>query len=278
MQVGLSLLAALFYGAADFCGGFATKRTAVLTVTVVSQFAGLIVLLAALPFFPASNYPSDYLYGALGGVCGAAGIALLYHALSIGKMGVVSPVTAVLAAALPVAVTAISGARLAPLQLAGIGCALLAIVLISASFENGIREIRTPGLKEAAASGLLLGAFYLLLARAHPAAGLHNLLAARLASVAVLGLFALARGVDLRPGRSALPLIVLAGALDMSTNVLYVLATFHGALAIAAVLTSLYPASTVFLAAVLLRERLSRVQWLGVIFAFAGVVLIALRR
>src|SRR5215472_13953942 len=130
MQVAFSLIAALFYGAADFCGGFAAKKAPVLTVTVVSQFAGLIVLCAALPFFPGAFHRDDFLWGALAGLCGGAGIALLYHALSIGKMGVVSPVTAVVGAALPVAASAAFGQHLATLQLVGIGCALVAIVLI----------------------------------------------------------------------------------------------------------------------------------------------------
>ena len=278
MQLAFSLCAAILYGAADFCGGLATKRAAVLAVTVVSQFAGLLVLVAALPFFPGANHPLDYLWGTLAGLCGAGGIALLYHALSIGKMGVVSPITAVLAAALPVVVTAASGQRLAPLQLAGILCALIAIVVISASFEDGVREIRTAGVKEAVLSGLLLGLFYLFLAKAHADAGLHNLLAARVSSVAFLALLAAINRVSLRLERRSLPLVVAAGVLDMSANVLYVLATFNGSLAIAAVLTSLYPASTVGLAAVALRERLSRVQWFGVGFALAGVAVIALRR
>ena len=278
MQIGLSLLAALFYGAADFCGGYATKRAPVLVVTCVSQCAGLLLLLALLPFFPGKSVVSDYGWGALAGICGAAGIALLYHALSIGKMGVVSPVTAVLAAAVPVAVSALGGDRMTLSQALGIGCALVAIVLISASFENGVREIATRGLKEAAISGLLLGGFYVLLARAHPEAGLHNLLAARVSSVVIFALVMLLQRTPISTVRSSLTLVVLGGALDMAANVLYVLATFTGSLAIAAVLTSLYPASTVFLAGVVVRERLTRVQWSGVAFAFAGVVLIALRR
>ena len=278
MEVGLSLLAAFFYGAADFCGGFATKRTPVVTVTIVSQLTGLLVLAIVLPFFPGAALPGDYLFGALGGICGALGIALLYHALSIGKMGVVSPVTAVLAASVPVVVSSAFGQHLAAQQLAGIFFALIAIVLISMSFENGMREFSTRGLKEAAASGIALGAFFLFLAHTHRESGVHNLLAARIASVGFLALVGLTTRVDFRPQRASVPVIVLAGILDMSANVLYVLATFNGALAIAAVLTSLYPASTVFLARVVLRERLGVVQWFGVAFALVGVVLIAVRR
>lgn len=277
MEVGLSLLAACFYGAADFCGGFAAKRTPVAAVTVVSQLTGLVLLAILLPFFPGRVFASDYFWGALAGLCGGIGIALLYHALSIGKMGVVSPVTAVLAAAVPVIVSTALGQHLAVQQLIGIFFALVAIVLISLSFEDGVREFSTRGLKEAVASGIILGGFYIFLAHTHRESGVHNLLAARVASVAFLALFGIATRTDLRPKRAALPVILVSGTLDMAANVFYVLATFNGALAIAAVLTSLYPASTVFLARIVLRERLGTVQWFGVAFALVGVALIALR-
>ena len=276
VAVLLGLTAGLCYGAADFCGGLATKRTAMFAVVLIAQFAGLLLLLACLPFFPAHPQATDYLWGAAGGVCGAVGLALLYHALSIGKMGVVSPITAVLAAALPVGVGVIHGDHLAATQTAGIAIALVAIVLISLSFEdNGRREIATEGVKEAIASGILLGCFFLCLAQSHRSAGLHPLVAARIASMGFLFVLALVTRSDLRPRNGTLPLIVLSGTLDMSANALYVLATYHGYLAVAAVLTSLYPASTVFLARVILKERLQMSQKIGVTLALLGVGLIA---
>lgn len=278
MEVFLSLASATLYGAADFLGGLVAKRAAVVTVTVASQVAGLILLLALLPFLHAAPVASDYLWGAAAGVCGGIGIALLYHALSIGRMGVVSPITAVLAAAFPVIVSAVRGDHLNPSQWIGIGLAFVAIVLISMSAEpSGEREIGTAGVKEAIASGLVLGMFLLFLANTHPAAGLHNLLAARAASISVLIAIALVTRVPLIPKKSDIPMLALCGAIDMSANALYVLATMSGALSIAAVLTSLYPASTVFLARVVLKERLSMTQRVGVAFALGGVALIAWR-
>ncbi len=278
MEVGLSLLAAFFYGAADFCGGFAAKRTQVVAVAAISRGIGLVALAIVLPLLSVRVVPADFLWGGLAGLCGGIGIVLLYHALSIGKMGVVSPVTAVLAAATPVVVSIVLGQRLAPQQFTGILLALVAIVLISLSFEDGVREFSTRGLKEAAASGITLGGFYVSLAHTHPGSGMYGVFAASAASVVFLLLLGVATRTDFRPPRSALPLIVLSGTMDMAANVLYVLATFNGALAIAAVLTSLYPASTVFLARVVLRERLGVLQWFGVAFALVGVALIALRR
>jgi drug/metabolite transporter (DMT)-like permease len=247
-------------------------------VTICSQTIGCAALLLALPFLGGHAVPSDYLFGALGGICGGLGVMLLYHALSIGKMGVVSPITAVLAAALPLAVGLVRGEHLSVLQFVGIAAAFVAIGMISFSSEgDGTREFSTAGVKEAIGCGLILGGFYLFLSYTHPAAGLNNLLGARVGSIAVLLLTGgIARSAFI-PVRADLPLVAATGLLDMSANALFVLATFHGYLAIAVVLTSLYPASTVFLARVVLNERLQRMQKAGVGLALAGVVLISLR-
>lgn len=231
-----------------------------------------------LPFTPSHVVTSDYLFGALAGICGALAVTLFYHALAVGKMGIVSPITAVLAAALPLIFGMVRGDRLTVGQIVGLVLALGAIVMISLSFENaGTREIATAGVREAIVTGFLFGAFFILLSYTHPAAGLHNLLAARIASITLLLLAALITRTPLGPARGDWRLIVGAGVLDMSANILYVLATFWGYLSIAAVLTSLYPASTVLLARIVLNERLILTQKAGVALALAGVVLISLR-
>jgi drug/metabolite transporter (DMT)-like permease len=275
LAIVFGLLAAAFYGAADFCGGFATKRNGMFAVAIVSQASGLVLLLAVMPLIGGRFTHEALIYGLLGGGCGGLGIVLLYHALSIGKMGVVSPITAVLAASLPVIAGMARGDRLSAWQLAGIVLALAAVVLISLSTEpDGRFEFSTAGVREAVASGLLLGGFYIFLALAGKGTGLYPLLFARSGSVALLLLVAgvLRRGVV--PAAS-LPLVLFAGAIDMSANVLYVLSAYAGYLSIAAVLTSLYPASTVFLARFVLGERLANVQKIGVALALAGVALIA---
>ena len=277
MTIVLALFAALFYGAADFCGGLATKRASMWAVTVVSQSVGFAVLLAVLPFVPGHAGLTDYLWGAAAGACGCVGLALLYHALAIGKMGVVSPVTAAIAAAFPVVLGFFRGEHLDLFEIAGILLALLAVVMISSTHEpSGEREIKTRGVREAILSGCMLGGLYILLAKAGPHAGLYPLVAARIASIAILVAIALIGRQSLRPPRVVMPYVVVAGALDMSANALYLVATFHGYVSIAAVLTSLYPASTVILAWGVLRERLRLVQYAGMICALAGVVLIAL--
>jgi drug/metabolite transporter (DMT)-like permease len=272
----LGLLAAAFYGAADFCGGFATRRSGMLAVAVVSQAMGFLLLLAVLRFVPGNVTHAGVIYGLLGGACGGIGIALLYHALSVGKMGVVSPITAVLAAALPVIVGLARGDRLSAWQLLGIVVALIAVVLISLSTEpDGRFEFSTAGVREAIASGLALGGFYIFLALAGKGAGLYPLACARFGSIALLFIVALGLRRSIVPAKPTLPIVLFGGLIDMTANILYVLAAYAGYLSIAAVLTSLYPASTVFLARIILGERLSQLQKFGVGLALAGVALIA---
>lgn len=277
MNVLFALLAAGLYGAADFYGGLGTKRASMWAVTIASQGAGWLVLLAVVRLVPGSPVASDYWWGAAAGLVGCIGLALLYHALAIGKMGIVSPITAALGASFPVVAGVFRGERLSALEAAGIALALLAVVMISASHEeSGELELRTRGVKEAIVSGCFLGALYILLAKAGPHAGLYPLLTARLASMAMLTAIALGLRQSVVPAKASLPYVAAAGILDMSANVFYLLATFHGLVSIAAVLTSLYPASTVLLAWGVLRERLRPVQYAGMLCALAGVVLIGL--
>ncbi len=278
MSIAFGLLAAAFYGAADFCGGVAARRSALFGVTIFSQLAGLLVLLVILAFTRWHLTAGDLVVGALAGLCAGAGLALFYHALAIGRMGVVSPVTAVLASGVPVIASVVRGEHLHDAQWIGMLLALIAIVLISASFEegeSGKREIVTEGLREALVAGIIIGGFILFLSRASAGSGLAILLPARAASVLVLLLIALVARGSIRATAKTLPLIALCGVLDMSANAFFLLSARAGYVSIASVLTGLYPASTVFLALIVLRERLQLIQRWGVVLALAGVALIA---
>jgi drug/metabolite transporter (DMT)-like permease len=275
LAIVLGVFAGGMYGAADFLGGIATKRIAPVAVTAISQSVGLAVLLIAVPFFPAHPTGTQMLIGLFGGLFGGIGIALLYHALSIGKMGVVSPITAVIAAAFPVIFGIVRGDALKSFQLVGIGVALVAVVMISLSKEpSGEREIATSGVKEAIGSGIAIGVFFLVLGVAGRGAGLDGLLAARVGSILFLLALAAFTRTSLRPQGTLITLLAV-GVMDMIANVCFVIAAATGELAIAAVLTSLYPASTVFLARAVLNERLQTIQKIGVGLALIGVGLIA---
>lgn len=247
-----------------------------LAVTLIAQAAGLICLLVVVPFYGGHPQRSELLWSLAGGAFGGIGIALLYHALSIGKMGVVSPITAVIAAAFPVVVGIARGDALTWFQLLGIFVALIAVMLISLSKEeDGRREIGTAGVKEAIASGVAIGIFFLTLGIGQRGHGFDGLLAARIGSVACLALLALGGRTRIRLPRATAGIVVASGVIDMAANALYVVAAQTGDLAVASALTSLYPASTVFLARFVLRERLQRIQKVGVGLALIGVALIA---
>jgi len=276
LSYGLAVLSSVSYGAADFLGGLATKRGSTLfSVVVLSQLAGLILVLIALPFLPASAPTArDFLWGAAGGMAGGAGVGLLYRALAIGVMSVVAPVTAVCGVIVPVIVGVALGDRPTSLAILGVILAIAAIVLISQSGSVEAGRRATTGLLTAIGSGIFIGTFLVCLERTGPNAGLWPLVPARVVSVfcfMIAGLFA-RRG--LMPRREAMPVVIGGGLLDMLANILYLLAVRQGPLSIVATLASLYPASTVVLARVVLGERLGVVQQAGVACAAAAIVLI----
>ena len=275
MSYALAVFSAVSYGAADFLGGLATKRFATYSVLVFSQLTGLVLVLLALPFLPsATPTPSDFLWGAAGGLTGGIGVALLYRGLAIGVMSVVAPVTAVCAVLIPLAVGAALGERPAGLALVGVLLALLAIVLVSQTGLDAEGKRPTTGLSIAVLSGICIGVFLVCLQRTGPAAGLWPLVAARAVTVTFFSIVAVALGAAVRPRRESLALVIGGGGLDMVANILYLLAVRVGPLGIVATLASLYPASTVILARVVLHERLRPVQLSGVVCAAAAIVLI----
>jgi drug/metabolite transporter (DMT)-like permease len=281
VELVLGLGAAITYGAADFMGGLASKRAPVRAVVLVSQVvgSGLIVAAGALTRWGPAD-AAGLGWGGLAGLCGAAGVSALYFALSAGRMSVVAPVTAVVAAATPVLFGLAIGERPAAVSLVGVAVALSAVALVSTprsspSPELGERPRSPPGAVGAAA-GLAFGGFFVFLERAPHDSGLWPLAGARVASIVVVAAALVLSPTRLRPARDSLPAIAAAGLLDAAANVLYLLATRRGLLSLVAVLTSMYPASTVLLAHLVLGERLTRVRVAGLAAAAVGVALIAL--
>jgi drug/metabolite transporter (DMT)-like permease len=275
ISYALAVLSSITYGAADFLCGLAAKRSTTFSVVVVSQLAGLILMLLFLPFLPhASPTAIDIAWGVASGLAGGIGVGLLYRGLAIGVMSVVAPVTAVCAAIIPLVAGLVLGERPTALALVGVLLAMMAIVLVSQGgyIEEGNRA--TTGLGIAIASGIAIGIFLVFLQRTGPSAGLWPLIAARGVSVAFFSAAGLILRETLIPRRKSMPLVIGGGALDMIANILYLLAVRQGLLSIVATLTSLYPASTIILARVVLRERLRPLQQAGVACAVLAIVLI----
>jgi drug/metabolite transporter (DMT)-like permease len=279
----LALASAAVYGAGDFLGGLASRRAAALLVVGVSQFVGLAVAVVLALLLGGELTGADAAWAAVGGLTGAAGLGIFYRALADGSMSVVAPVTAVCAAGVPVLAGLVGGDVISTAAFVGLVLALPAVGLVAREPGAGARvDVRTVAV--ALAAGTLFGTFFVLLDRTSDGSGLWPIVVARLASslavaVLVVGVFVALRG---RPGRaaprlprSALPLVVAAGVADMSANVLFLLAVRQGQLSVVGLLSSLYPVSTVLLATLLLRERLSRLQLAGVGGCTLAVVLIA---
>jgi drug/metabolite transporter (DMT)-like permease len=273
--VGLGLLSAAVWGGGDFAGGIAAKRVNVFRAVALAQAVGLLSMLL-LAWLTGEPVPPgrDLAWGALAGITGTCGIASLYQGLAIGRMGIVAPVAAVVSAIIPVLV----GMRLegapAPLQLAGFVLAVASIWLIARP-DGQVDTHRGLGL------AILAGGCFGLFLVCGKQAGHHvvfwPMVAARMASVTLMSVLTVCSPPDRRPLRPALASMLVSGLFDAIGNALFIAATRHGRLDVASVLSSLYPASTVVLARVLLKERISRLQTAGIVGALIAVALISSR-
>ena len=277
MAVLLALCSAAAYGVGDFCGGLAARRTPTTTVVLWSHVLALGLLVGAAPWVGGTASAHDLVLGGLGGLAGAAGVGLLYQGLSIGPMSVVAPVTALLSAAVPVAAGVVQGERPSVGVVIGMAGALAAIVLVSAEGGGSLRPSDWRGLTFALGAGLGFGLFFVALSHTGHSSGLWPLLAARATSVTVGGGLVVARRISgsLPVGAEARRLTAGAGLLDITANLLFLLAVRQGLLSVVSVLAALYPVSTVVLARLVLKERFATLQRLGMLVAVPATILMA---
>jgi drug/metabolite transporter (DMT)-like permease len=275
VTVLLAALAALCYGTSDFLGGLAARRRDAVTVLLYSYPVGAVLMALLLPAFPGHVTGRTVLFGVGGGVAGMVGVVLLYRLLAIGPMNVVSPISAVLSAAVPVAFGVATGERPRAAAWAGIVLAGIAVVLVSrtsADSPNG--PLRASVVALACVAGVGFGSYFILLARAGSGTGLWPLLVSRVTSAALIPALALRRGRPAPIGGRLLALVLVSGALDALANLWFLLASRHGLLSLASVITSLYPAMTVVLAVGVLRERTGRLQLGGLALAAVSIALL----
>jgi drug/metabolite transporter (DMT)-like permease len=281
LNVALALLSGLVWGVCDFAGGKATQRAAVLPVVWLSKLVSLPLLAIYLIATYVPMTPIGLAWGAMAGVAGFVGLVLFYRALSAGAMAVVAPITGVTSAAIPVVVGLLSGERPSVARLIGIGCALLAIALVSISPQpSGQRQIVSSRLVAAAlGAGGGFALFFILLALAGDTAGgavgLWPIAGSQLSALIICGLLLLMTRPGPWPRRTALGFTVLAGPCDMTANALFLVASRGGDLSVVAPLAALYPVTTVILALIIDRERLQGVQIAGLAFAVTALVLVS---
>ena len=276
----LGLASAAAWGSADFGGGIGGRRAPLFGIVLFSQLAGcgLALGVAALrgePVPPAG----DLVVALAAGFAGAIGIVALYRGLAVGRMGVVAPISGVLAALVPVVAAIALQGMPGPTRLIGIGFALAAVVLVSRSAGSAMSGgSHASALRTDVALGLIagiaLGLFNLIASRLSPGLVFAPLVIVRATEAVLVGSVILATGRTWRLPRSVWPLVIVVGGLDMAGNGLFILAAQTGRLDVAAVLSSLYPVSTLVLAVVVLRERIAGAHALGVLAAIAAIILI----
>jgi len=292
-SVLLGLAGALVYGAADFFGGIAAKRISALKVTAIGAASGLVLLLLLLPLTGGTWSAEAVALGALSGISGALAISLLYACLAIGPMSILSPLTAVISAMVPLTAGVLRGERLPPLGYLALGLALLAVVLVGFVPDRGAVRPSAKALAMAVGAGSLIGVFLIVIDLTPSDSGVVPLIANRtvnatlmFTTIGVLALVASRRrradaAVVGPPAHVArwspgLRLAIAGGTLDATANVLILLGLRAGDLSIMAVLTAMYPAGTIILAAVLLKERITPTQGIGLALALTAAAMLAL--
>ena len=279
--VWLSLVAAATYGLSDFVGGSVSRRTSAWAVALTAQVGALVVVLVLAAATGGRPDGTDLAWGLLAGVGNGTGAAFLYRGLGSGRMGVVAPVSGVGAVALPVVVGLLLGERPGPLVWAGLVAAVPAIWLVTrepggTGGAEGAAAPTAAGLRDGALAGLGFGTLFVALSRVTPEAGFWPLALNQAVAVLVVLAVATALRASWVPPRACVPLGLTAGVLAAASTAVFLLATRTGYLAVTAVITSLYPAFTVVLAALALREPVHRVQGVGLGLCAVAVVLVAL--
>jgi drug/metabolite transporter (DMT)-like permease len=310
LSAALALIGAVVYGSADFLGGLAARRLRSIVVTAVAALSGFVALLLVQPLVGGVWTLADVAWGVLAGIVGVVAVALLYACLALGPMSILSPLTAVVSAIAPMLWgLLVKGDALAPIGYAGLAVAVVAVVLVGFIPGERIVRPNARGLAMAVGAGLAIGAFLIIIDQTSAGSGLVPLLTSRATStvitVVVVGILAVAavrRGAPARSvlnvagaqlgaapsghadlehattgprptattARQAWTLAIACGIADAAANALMLLALRTGDLAVVSALTALYPAGTILLAAIVLRERVAVVQWVGLGLALAA--------
>lgn len=276
MGPALALLSSLTWGVADFMGGIASRRRSVLQVLVIAYPVGAVVLTFVATFIvPGELSRETFLIGLIAGVIGAFAIGFLYVALKRGPMGIVSPITALMSATIPVLSGLVNGERLTPLAILGMVIAAIAVILVSQDV-NAHQKVALSTILISLTSGTLIGIYLTLIGLSDDNSGIWTATVARwFSSLLVLGAM-LIFVRQFSPSNYPWLLVIISGILDAGANGIFQIASQNGMLSIVAVLGSLYPATTAILARFILHEKLHKIQIAGVVLALAAAVTLTL--
>jgi drug/metabolite transporter (DMT)-like permease len=267
-----SLFGAFAYGVSDFIGGLAARKSSPWPVAFASSIGAALTAAVLTAFSSGTPSTAQLLWAAFAGVGGGVGTAFLYRGLSAGRIGVVAPVSAVCAAALPVLVFTLTGEHPPLLAWLGIAAAMPGIWMVS--LEEG-SWVAGPGIGDGAIAGLGFGVSFVGLGHVPQSAGWSPLIVMGAVSAATICAMALATRERVISRQPVVLWGLLGGVLATSAMVGFIFATSHGLVSIASVLVSLYPATTIILAITLLHERVHRIQQMGMALCAGAVALVA---
>jgi drug/metabolite transporter (DMT)-like permease len=280
MEIALGALVALAYGSGDFLGGISAKRLPTVTVLLVSQSFGLAAAVVLVVLLRDAPPPAHiFVLSAAAGVVAVMALGLLFRGLALGRMSIVAPLSAIGGGVLPVVWGLLRGERPSALALVGVGVALVAAAIVGGGAEHDPAAAISPRLEIAlgAGAGVGFGVVFILFAESSSGSGMWPVLIARCASVPVLAVAAVVLGHSPRMARADLAPVAGAGLCDVGANALVVLAVRRGLLSLVAPVASLYPATTVVLARLVLHERIGRQRAGGLALGLVGLALIATR-
>ena len=282
LTIVLGFATALVYGFADFFGAIASKKIAPVIVTCLSGATGLLFLFALTPIFGATANPDAIGWGVWAGVWSAFAMTCLYASLAIGPISILSPVGAVVSAIVPAMVGFAQGDRFSWLGWVAIALILIAVVLVGFVPGEDVRLPSAKGLLLAIGAGLGIGAVLICLDAAPQDSGLTPVILLRAVSALLLGVYFIGSLIlgrvkpSQKVSRKFWFALLGAGLLDSSANVFFLMASRAGSLTVVSVLTALYPLGTIILARVFLKEKIARVQTVGVLLALAASALLAI--
>jgi uncharacterized membrane protein len=277
LSIFYGLLSALTWGAGDFAGGLSSRKIGAYRAVFYADLLGLIALLVVV-FIVGEDIPPlhSLMIAALAGMLGSIGLLILYYSLAHGQMSIAAAISALMAAALPVAVGALTQGLPTLTQFAGFILALIAVWLISQNDPSQRFHIdRLADLRLPLLAGIGFGSYFVLMhyATRDISATYWPIIASRVLGTVFMLLVVLGRRENIAIPRAAWTVVFLNGILDVSGNFFYILALRAGRLDISAILSSLYPGSTVILAWFILKERLSRSQWIGIACVLLAIIL-----
>jgi drug/metabolite transporter (DMT)-like permease len=271
------LFSALSWGSGDFAGGLASRKLGAYRAVFYADLLGLLVLMPIAAIyrepFPAVEI---LLNSAIGGVLGSVGLLILYYSLSVGKMSIAAPVSALFAALLPVVVGAFTQGLPTPYQFAGFAFALAAVWLTSQGNSEEKFKIQQPAdLRLPILAGVGFGCYFIFVhyASHNTSSVVWTMIASRVAGTLLLWIVVLARRETFSVKQDAWLVVSLNATLDLAGNFFYILASQAGRLDVSAVLSSLFPGSTIILAWIILKERITRAQAIGIVLALIAIIL-----